>query len=87
MDKKMTIFYRKLHDNKIHTVCEGIQSMKFFYDLSEEEANTIYGMLITNYNLFLLDHSDWFEIVEVEGELKVRLKEQYKKNFDLTNFI
>ena len=87
MDNKMTVFYRKLHDNKIYSVCQGEQSYKLFYDLSELEASTIYGMLIVNYNPFLLDHYEWFEVVEENGEFKSKLKEEYKNNFDLSKFM
>ena len=87
MENKLTVFYRKLHNNIIYSVCQGVQTYKFFCDLSEKEAETIYGIIVIDYNPFILDHMNWFEIVEENGEVKLKLKEECKNNFDLSKFM
>lgn len=83
---KMTVFYRKLKDNKIYSVCEGVYNYSYFCELDEEEASTIYGLLVVDKNPFLLDHYEWFEIIEENGEMKLKLKEEYKQKFDMSQY-
>lgn len=81
MENKLTVFYRKLENNEIHTVCSGIQSYKLFYDLSEKEAETIYGRIVIDKIPFLLEHTEWFEIKENNDNVEVKIKEECKNNF------
>ena len=86
MRTKMTIFYRKLENNKIYSVCEGVYDLGYFCELSKKEAEYIYGYIIVDKNPFLLDHYEWFEIIEENGEMKLKLKEKYKQKFDMSQY-
>ena len=82
MNKNMTVFYRKLMNNKIDRVIEGEQSLKTYVQLTEEEAKLIYGFLITDYNPLVLDNLNYYQVVEENGQSTIKLKDEYKNMFN-----
>jgi len=81
MDKKMTIFYRKLKNNKIDRVIQGEQTLKSYVQIEEDEASLLYGLLIIDFNPLILNNFNYYQVVEENGEMKVKLKEEYKDIF------
>nr|DAF76779.1 MAG TPA: hypothetical protein [Caudoviricetes sp.] len=76
-NKKMTVFY-KLRNNEIDAICTGEQSLKFYADLEEEDSKLIYGYIIVDLDMYVLRNKRLFELVESEGDLILRMKEEYR---------
>ena len=85
-NKKMTLFYRKLNNNEIESACEGVQSLEFFTRFNKEERELLFGMIVMDYNALIFDHYEWFNAVEENGEMKLKLKEEYKQKFDMSQY-
>lgn len=76
--KKMTVFYKK-RTLELDVMCQGIEGLHI-YNMDIEDAELIYGYIICDYNEYLLRHRREFYLEKDEnGELVVKMKEEYKK--------
>lgn len=78
---RMTVFYNK-DTYKIDAVCEGVQSIKFYSDLDIEVAKEKYDFIIIMKNYDVLYHFEWFEIINENGKIKLKVREEYKDKTD-----
>lgn len=72
---KMTLFYKK-SDNRIISSCTGVQGIKNMGggSLTEEELSLIYGLIVIDYNEYILAHYDEFELIfEEDGSYSLKL--------------
>jgi hypothetical protein len=77
-NKKMTVFY-KLRNLEIDAICTGEQSLEFYSDLEEEDSKLIYGLIIVNQDMYVLRNKRFFELIETNGTLELKMKEEYQK--------
>ena len=78
MNKEMTIFY-KLKSMELDRIFEGKQDLSNYSNLELDEAQLIYGYIIVEYDLYVLTHREYFEIIYDEANnLKLQLKSEFK---------
>lgn len=78
-NKKMTVFY-KLRNLEIDAICTGEQSLEFYSDLEEEDSKLIYGLIIVDLDLYVLRNKRFFELIQSNGALELKMKEEYQKS-------
>lgn len=80
MNEKMTVFYKK-RNFEIDKVAQGEQSLASYARMDIEDAEMVYGFIITDYNPLIMDHFEYYHVVSVENELVVKIKDEFKDMF------
>ena len=75
----MTVFYRRLNDNAIDRVIQGEQTLKCYAQLKENESALIYGFLVVDFNPLILYNFNYYQVIDENGEMIIKLKEEYKQ--------
>lgn len=77
--KYMTIYFKK-KSLTIERLITGKQDKLIIYPLTEEEMNIIYGKIIIEYDDYIFNNRNLFEIIKKDNnEYIIDMKEEYKK--------
>lgn len=79
---KMTVFYRKLKNNKIDRVIQGECDLNCYVQLDDIEAELIYGYFVTDFNPLVMDNLNYYQVIEENGQMTIKLKDEYKDMFN-----
>ena len=77
--KYMTIYFKK-KSLTIERIITGKQDKLIIYPLTEEEMNIIYDKIIIEYDDYIFNNRNLFNIVKKDNnEYMIDMKEEYKK--------
>lgn len=77
MKKSMTIFYKKI-DNKMLRVCQGQQTLSAIGNLTEKEAELIWGYFYIDFDQYIFDHLEEFQLDIKDENFLISMKEESK---------
>ncbi|MBN1075976.1 hypothetical protein DVV91_16770 [Clostridium botulinum] len=78
-NKKMTIFY-KIVNKEMMRVCSGEQNLTAIGNLTEDEAKLIWDYFYINFDKYIFEHLEEFELIEIDNKLQIRMKEETKES-------
>jgi hypothetical protein len=61
MNQKMTIFYRKLKNNRIDRIIAGEQNLSCYVQIDNDEAELIYGFIVVDFNPLILNNFNYIK--------------------------
>ncbi|MBY6838860.1 hypothetical protein [Clostridium botulinum] len=77
MKKSMTIFYKKI-DNEMLRVCQGQQTLSAIGNLTEKEAELIWGYFYIDFDQYIFDHLEEFQLDIKDEKFLISMKEESK---------